>query len=328
MRRTTSAHTAAHHLLSGIGIALSALFIVGSFIGTVALTSPGLLSNQLAAVVSSRLVSLTNEDRSQYGLQTLTVDPVLTAAAQAKANDMAAKGYFAHVSPEGLGSWHWFRQVGYSFKHAGENLAVDFTDSAQVNQAWLDSPTHRANILNGKFTHIGIATTEGEFEGRKTTFVVQMFGTPATTPTQAPVTTTSFPNDPREPAIAEAVPSRPTAVLGVATEPTQVSTTSSGERTAVATGTPTVLGSSDGTGGSWWAGLVAAPRDLLRGSYFVFGALLALALILRTRLEIKLHHTRHVAAVFALFVLMVGLMSTADRYVFTPPIIGEALATE
>jgi hypothetical protein len=97
-----------------------------------------------------------------------------------KANDMATKGYFAHTSPEGLSPWYWFKQAGYDFVYAGENLAVNFSDSAEVDKAWMNSPGHRDNILNTKYTEVGIATANGMYQGRPTTFVVQEFGRPMT----------------------------------------------------------------------------------------------------------------------------------------------------
>ena len=69
--------------------------------------------------------------------------------------------------------------VGYPFKYAGENLAINFQDSKEVSDAWLASPEHKANILNPKFTEIGIATAQGMYSGKNATFVVQLFGTPA-----------------------------------------------------------------------------------------------------------------------------------------------------
>jgi hypothetical protein len=109
---------------------------------------------------------------------------LLTVAAQDKANDEATKGYFAHTSPQGLTPWYWFQQVGYNFDYAGENLAVNFSDSEDVTTAWMNSPEHRANILNTDFTQIGIAAAQGVYEGEPTTFVVEEFGTPA--PAAAP----------------------------------------------------------------------------------------------------------------------------------------------
>src|SRR3989338_531090 len=176
-----------------------------------------LRSGSFAAVISSVLVDLTNGDRGAGSLGGLAISPVLTVAAQAKADDMAAKGYFAHVSPEGKDPWYWFRQQGYTFLYAGENLAVDFSDSIDVERAWMNSPTHRANILNGNFTQIGIATAQGTYQGRSTTFVVQMFGTPSTQSnvvrgTPAPVRTLTSPSEPTSPALATTEPTTPTPV--------------------------------------------------------------------------------------------------------------------
>jgi hypothetical protein len=124
------------------------------------------------------LTDLTNSDRLSRNIPPLSVNPLLQKAAQMKANDMATRGYFAHKTPEGRDPWYWFEEVGYLYERAGENLAVDFGESWAVKNAWMNSPTHRANILNNRFTEIGIATQEGFYNGRRTVFVVQMFGTP------------------------------------------------------------------------------------------------------------------------------------------------------
>lgn len=129
-----------------------------------------------AAVITAVLIDLANDSRVGAQAPHLTYNAQLQAAAQLKANDMAAKGYFAHQSPDGKMPWDWIALVGYPYVYAGENLAVDFNDSKEVNQAWLNSPTHRANLLNPHFTEIGIATAEGMYQGRPTTFVVQLFG--------------------------------------------------------------------------------------------------------------------------------------------------------
>jgi hypothetical protein len=90
---------------------------------------------------------------------------------------MAEREYFAHYSPDGVSPWHWFDKAGYDYLHAGENLAVHFTESDAVVDAWMDSPTHRANIMNGLYTEIGVGTARGEYKGYPTLFVVQLFGT-------------------------------------------------------------------------------------------------------------------------------------------------------
>jgi hypothetical protein len=127
-------------------------------------------------------VDETNQNRVENSLPALQLSPLLQAAAQDKANDMATKGYFAHTSPQGLTPWYWFEQVGYSFDYAGENLAVNFSDSQDVTNAWMNSPEHRANILSVNFTQIGIATAQGIYNGQPATYVVEEFGTPAPAP--------------------------------------------------------------------------------------------------------------------------------------------------
>src|SRR3989338_10289262 len=107
------------------------------------------------------------------------MSPILQKAAQLKAEDMAAKEYFAHDSPEGLKPWHWFEEAGYDFRSAGENLAVYFSDSAEVERAWMNSPSHRANLLSEHFTEIGIALSQGQYQGHDTVYVVQMFASPS-----------------------------------------------------------------------------------------------------------------------------------------------------
>lgn len=132
----------------------------------------------LAAVLPAVLTGLTNEDRVEQGLPLLTRDERLAQAAQLVANDMAEKGYFAHYSPDGMSPWYWLDQVDYQYIFAGQNLAVNFTDSKDVEEAWLNSPTHRANIMKREYTRIGIAVAEGQYQGESATFVVQYFATP------------------------------------------------------------------------------------------------------------------------------------------------------
>ena len=136
-------------------------------------------SPQFGAVVTAVLVDLANADRSAEGLSELVVDDTLQKAAQMKADDMAAREYFAHETPDGRTPWDWFKRAGYTFRYAGENLAVYFSDSTEVEKAWMNSPLHRENILSDKYREIGIAIAHGRYQGYETTFVVQMFGLPA-----------------------------------------------------------------------------------------------------------------------------------------------------
>ncbi len=128
-----------------------------------------------AAVLPSALTSLANADRTAYALSQLEVDPLLTQAAQAKADDMAAKSYFAHVAPDGSTFRTHLDAVGYDYTYAGENLAVDFDESVDVEKAWMNSPTHRANILKAEYTNVGYGVARGIYQGKEVTFVAQFF---------------------------------------------------------------------------------------------------------------------------------------------------------
>jgi hypothetical protein len=135
--------------------------------------------NLSATVYPAVLADLANRDRSISGVSELDWSPTLANAAKLKAEDMVKNGYFAHVSPSGVTPWYWLDEVNYDFSYAGENLAINFTESINVENAWLNSPKHKENILNSRFTEIGIATVDGVFEGRNTTFVVEFFGSPS-----------------------------------------------------------------------------------------------------------------------------------------------------
>ncbi|TXI11707.1 MAG: CAP domain-containing protein [Polynucleobacter sp.] len=163
--------------VSVVLILLASIFMLGFSAGSSFFMHKTVLG---ASVAASVLVDLANESRIAYNEVPLQRNTLLDTAAQMKAEDMIKNDYFAHESPSGVTPWHWFKEAGYVFVYAGENLAINFNDSKDVNQAWLDSPKHRANLLNINFREIGIATAEGIHEGAPTIFVVQMFGTPAT----------------------------------------------------------------------------------------------------------------------------------------------------
>lgn len=171
------------HSLQKIAVLGMAILILLSFAfanvqSRVWVQSQWLVSTILPAVI----VDLTNIERAEASLTQVLRNSALDQAAQRKAEHMAANQYFAHHSPDGISPWHWFSQVGYNFVHAGENLAIYFTDSDEVVDAWMNSPAHRANIMNDTYTEIGIGTASGVYQGTQTVFVVQLFGTPAAAP--------------------------------------------------------------------------------------------------------------------------------------------------
>jgi uncharacterized protein YkwD len=100
----------------------------------------------------------------------------LQKAAQNKAEDMAKKEYFSHLSPEGKTPWYWIERSNYKYSSAGENLAAKFSDPEILVSRWMDSQAHRENILNSNFEDFGIGIAKGAYEGRKTLYVVEMYG--------------------------------------------------------------------------------------------------------------------------------------------------------
>jgi hypothetical protein len=167
------------HFFREVGVSMLlfvSVFLLGSSAGSSFFIHKTVLG---AEVASSVLIDLTNESRLENNQSPLLRNPKLDKAAELKGLDMADKEYFSHNSPEGVTPWHWFKEVGYTFLYAGENLAINFTDSSDVEKAWLNSPTHRANIMNVEFREIGMATVKGTYKNFPTIYIVQMFGTPA-----------------------------------------------------------------------------------------------------------------------------------------------------
>lgn len=130
-------------------------------------------------ISASDVLTDTNTARAQSSLPNLKVNESLTNAAFAKAKDMFANNYWAHTSPAGVTPWKWLGDVGYNYDVAGENLAKNYATAQATVDAWMSSPTHRANILNNKYEDIGLAVVDGTLDGRPTTLVVAFYGTPA-----------------------------------------------------------------------------------------------------------------------------------------------------
>lgn len=136
----------------------------------------GFVLGYASNIDAGQVVEQTNQQRSANGLPPLTVNAALNAAATAKASHMFANNYWAHFAPDGTSPWNFISNAGYNYSVAGENLARDFNDTSAVINAWMASPTHRANVVNNKYTEIGVAVVDGQLNGVETTLVVQMFG--------------------------------------------------------------------------------------------------------------------------------------------------------
>lgn len=154
--------------------AVAGIFALVVLAQTFSLTKDSLIS----AVLPSVLFEKTNEARETHGVHPLFSHDDLDRAAQLKAEHMATHGYFAHFAPDGTSPWHWFRSAGYSYLRAGENLALHFSGSERIVNAWMQSPTHRENLLDVAYLHVGFGVATGTYEGSNVTYVVQLFGLP------------------------------------------------------------------------------------------------------------------------------------------------------
>lgn len=143
----------------------------------VSIYRPGVLGIN-SNITISEIIGDTNKERQKLGLSILRENRALDLAAQAKAKNMFEENYWAHFSPSGKDPWGFISGAGYKFSYAGENLAKNFYNSGDVVEAWMNSPTHKDNLLNSHYEDIGIAVVEGVLQGQKTTLVVQMFGRP------------------------------------------------------------------------------------------------------------------------------------------------------
>ena len=119
-------------------------------------TQPTQTTSSSVSAFEKKVVELTNVERSKQGLAPLTLDTALSKVAHAKAQDMKDKNYFDHNSPTYGSPFDMMKSFGISYRSAGENIAMGQTSPEQVVQAWMESPGHRANIMNSSFTHIGV----------------------------------------------------------------------------------------------------------------------------------------------------------------------------
>jgi hypothetical protein len=127
------------------------------------------------------LLADTNAARSGHKEPALEINQALTAAAQAKANDMAKHNYWSHATPDGRQPWNFIDSSSYQYIAAAENLAYGFGNSDEVVAAWMNSPEHRDNILNASYRDVGFATANvADYLGRgPKTIIVAFYGQPA-----------------------------------------------------------------------------------------------------------------------------------------------------
>ena len=102
------------------------------------------------------VVRLVNLERAKNGLSALTEDAELSRIARLKSRDMHDLGYFDHTSPTYGTPFQMMKAFGVRYQSAGENIAMGYASPEAVVSAWMNSPGHRANILNASYTKIGV----------------------------------------------------------------------------------------------------------------------------------------------------------------------------
>jgi len=129
-------------------------------------------------ITAQELLTSTNEYRTGNGQPGLQLNQQLAKAAQAKAEDMAHKNYWDHVSPDGVSPWQFIEQFQYHYQLAGENLAYGFTDSAETVAAWMNSESHKANVL-GNYADVGFGVVHvSHYQGGDNSIVVALYAQP------------------------------------------------------------------------------------------------------------------------------------------------------
>ncbi len=162
------------------------LFIKLSF----ALAQPNRQLIQASDLTIENIMTAVNQQRSLRNLVTLNTNLKLSGAAQSKTDDMQARHYFAHVDPDGHYIWDKIVASGYTpYLQLGENLAIEFFDTDSLISAWMNSPTHRANVLQEGFRDQGMGVTFGDENANQYhSAIANTFGTLVAPPKAKPAT--------------------------------------------------------------------------------------------------------------------------------------------
>lgn len=228
-------HTKDYHKAYWPYLPIVAVLLLGLVFNTLwpARSHSGVLGYATDMSVQS-LLDDTNSQRTSNSLGALGLNAQLDQAAQTKANDMVARDYWSHNTPDGQAPWTFIVNAGYDYQTAGENLAYGFDTAAATLTGWMNSPGHRANILNTSYLEVGFGiANSANYQGNgPETVVVAMYAKPV----GAPVATTAPANATPAPAATATSPSA-TSTNNTAATPAPT-TTASTPGPAVATTTP------------------------------------------------------------------------------------------
>ena len=156
-----------------VSFGLASVLFIGSLRATQVLGS----SNGIA---EDNLLTTTNQTRQRNHEPSLGINAKLSTAAQSKADDMVARDYWSHTAPDGKQAWSFVDSTGYTYQVVGENLAYGFSSGDEVVRGWLNSPSHRENLLSNDYTEVGfgIAQSPDFNKSGPETVVVALYAKP------------------------------------------------------------------------------------------------------------------------------------------------------
>lgn len=130
-----------------------------------------------ASLTSDNVLNEVNQVRIQNGVPALKKNNQLALAAERKGQNMITYAYWAHTNPTtGATPWSFILGTGYRKRYLGENLARNYNDTTPLLSAWMNSPTHKANLIASKYKETGIAVVTGTVNGQEWTVVIEEFG--------------------------------------------------------------------------------------------------------------------------------------------------------
>jgi hypothetical protein len=190
-KRTAEHHRKSQHYSKAYWPYLPMLLIVGAgFVVNNVWASHGTVLGAQSDFSTASLLADTNQQRLQYHENPLTLNPELASAAQSKANDMVARNYWSHDTPDGKTPWSFISAAGYDYEIAGENLAYGFSNAGTTINGWMNSPEHRANILDNGYQNVGFGIASSQdYQGKgPETLIVALYAQPV--PVAATITFT------------------------------------------------------------------------------------------------------------------------------------------
>lgn len=204
-----------------------------------------------------QLLEATNKQRVANGVAPLTLNTKLSTAAQNKVEDMVTRNYWAHNTPDGQEPWVFFDAVGYKYFKAGENLAYGFSSSDATVVGWMNSPSHRENLLDSSFTEVGFGFRNGENYNNSgpETVVAAEYGRPQvlSSSSTAPTPTSPVQQTPKPATTPEPTPTttQPTPSASQPKDSKQIVVNTDTKDTSKAASIPVSRVASIGAGKTW-----------------------------------------------------------------------------